>query len=85
MDYLRRYEWPAIDKDFPPEFVQSEYCFKSTFRPWLRIEPTEEEERLLRKPARCSFANSDGTSATSWCTMIMAYRNYHRHVSADQN
>lgn len=55
MDYLRRCQWPAIDKDFPPEFVQSEYCFKSTFRPWLRIEPTEEEEQAFVTQAREVF------------------------------
>jgi len=62
MDYLRRCEWPAIDKDFPPEFVQSEYCFKSTFRPWLRIEPTEEEEQAFLKQARKLWYNDDGLS-----------------------
>jgi hypothetical protein len=55
MDYLRRREWPAISRDFPPEFVQSEYCFKSTFRPWLRIEPTEEEEQAFVTQAREVF------------------------------
>ena len=52
MDYLRRCQWPAISRDFPPEFVQSEYCFKSTFRPWLGIEPTEEEQQAFLKEAR---------------------------------
>ena len=52
MDYLRRCHWPTISRDFPPEFVQSEYCFKSTFRPWLGIEPTEEEQQAFLKEAR---------------------------------
>ena len=61
-DYLRRCEWPAISRGFPPEFVQSEYCFKSTFRPWLRIEPTEEEEQAFLKQARKLWYNDDGLS-----------------------
>ena len=47
MDYLRRCHWPTISRDFPPEFVQSVYCFKSTFRPWLGIEPAEEEQEAF--------------------------------------
>ena len=55
MDYLRRCHWPTISRDFPPEFVQSEYCFKSIFQPWLRIEPTEEEQQAFVKQARKVF------------------------------
>ena len=57
MDYLRRRHWPTICAkfDFPPEFVQSEYCFKSTFRPWLGIEPTEEEQEAFVTQAREVF------------------------------
>lgn len=47
MDHLRRCHWPTISKNFPPEFVQSECCFKSIFRPWLGIEPTEEEQQAF--------------------------------------
>ena len=67
MDYLRRRYWPTICAkfDFPPEFVQSEYCFKSTFRPWLRIEPTEEEEQAFLKEARKLWYNDDGLSPLS--------------------
>jgi hypothetical protein len=67
MDYLRRCHWPTISRDFPPEFVQSEYCFKSIFRPWLGIEPTEEEEQaFLRKPV-CSFAYSEERQPHKLC------------------
>lgn len=54
MDYLRRRHWPTIcaEFDFPPEFVQSEYCFKSVFHAWLRIEPTEEENQAFLTTAR---------------------------------
>jgi hypothetical protein len=52
MDYLRRCHWPTISRDFPPEFVQSEYSFKSMFRLWLRIEPTEEEQEAFLTEAR---------------------------------
>jgi Family of unknown function (DUF5681) len=65
MDYLRRCHWPTISRDFPPEFVQSEYCFKSTFRPWLGIEPTEEEEQAFLKQARKLWYNDDGLSPLS--------------------
>ena len=47
MDHLRRCHWPTISRDLPPEFVQSEYCFKSAFRHWLGIEPTEEEQQAF--------------------------------------
>jgi hypothetical protein len=52
MDHLRRCHWPTISRDFPPEFVQSEYCFKSIFRHWLGIEPTEEEQQAFLVEAR---------------------------------
>jgi Family of unknown function (DUF5681) len=55
MDHLRRCHWPTISRDFPPEFVQSECCFKSIFRPWLRIEPTEEENQAFLTTAREVF------------------------------
>jgi hypothetical protein len=55
MDHLRRCHWPTISRDFPPEFVQSECCFKSIFRPWLGIErPRRNKRRLLRKHVRHS-------------------------------
>jgi Family of unknown function (DUF5681) len=52
MDYLRRCHWPTISRDFPPEFVQSEYSFKSMFRLWLRIEPAAEEREAFLTEAR---------------------------------
>jgi hypothetical protein len=52
MDYLRRCHWPTISRDFPPEFVRSEYSFKSIFRLWLGIEPTEEEQEAFLTEAR---------------------------------
>ena len=55
MDHLRRCHWPTISKNFPPEFIQSECCFKSIFRPWLRIEPTEEENQAFLTTAREVF------------------------------
>jgi Family of unknown function (DUF5681) len=51
MDYLRRTAWPTISKDFPLTMVRSEFCFKSTFRSWLGIEPSEEEERAFLSQA----------------------------------
>jgi hypothetical protein len=47
MDYLRRYHWPTVSRNFAPEFVQSEYVFKSTFKDWSGIEPTEEEKQAF--------------------------------------
>jgi hypothetical protein len=57
MDYLRRFHWPTIcaKSDLPPEFVQSKYYFKSFFHPWLRIEPTEEENQAFLTTAREVF------------------------------
>ena len=55
MDYLRRCHWPTISKNFPPEFVESEYSFKSIFRLWLGIKPTEEERRAFLTQAREVF------------------------------
>jgi Family of unknown function (DUF5681) len=57
MDHLRRCHWPMMcaKYDFPPEFVQSECYFKSIFQPWLRIEPTEEENQAFIKTAREVF------------------------------
>jgi hypothetical protein len=55
MDHLRRCHWRTISRDFPPEFVQSECCFKSIFCPWLRIEPTEEENQAFLTTAREVF------------------------------
>ncbi len=54
MDYLRRCHWSTIcaKYDFPPEFVQSEFYFKSIFHSWLRIEPTEEENQAILTTAR---------------------------------
>jgi Family of unknown function (DUF5681) len=52
MDHLRRCHWPTISRDFPPELVQSEYYFKSIFRHWLGIEPTEEEQQAFLVEAR---------------------------------
>ena len=52
MDYLRRCHWPTISRDFPPEFVRSEYSFKSIFRLWLGIEPTEGERQAFLLEAR---------------------------------
>jgi hypothetical protein len=54
MDHLRRCHWPTIcaKYDFPPEFVRSECYFKAIFHPWLRIEPTEEENRAFLSIAR---------------------------------
>jgi Family of unknown function (DUF5681) len=59
VDYLRRCHWPNVsrDCDFPPEFVQSECCFKSIFYIWLRIEPTEEENQAFLTTAREVFLN----------------------------
>jgi hypothetical protein len=51
-DYLRRCHWPKISRDYPPELVQLEYCFKSVFRPWLGIEPTEQERQAFLTEAR---------------------------------
>jgi hypothetical protein len=51
MDYLRRTVWPTISKDFPLAMVRSEFCFKSTLRSWLGIEPSEEEERAFLSEA----------------------------------
>lgn len=55
IDYLRRCHWPTVSRDFPPEFVQSECCFKSIFHPWLGIEPTEEEQQAFVTQAREVF------------------------------
>jgi hypothetical protein len=52
MDHLRRCHWPTISSDFPPEFVQSECFFKLIFKPWLRIEPTEDEHQAFLIEAR---------------------------------
>jgi hypothetical protein len=52
IDHLRRCHWPTISRNFPLEFVQSEYCFKSIFRPWLGIEPTDEEQQAFLMEAR---------------------------------
>ncbi len=52
IDYLRRCNWPTISRNFPLEFVQSELCLKSTFRLWLGIEPTEEEQQAFLTEAR---------------------------------
>lgn len=52
IDYLRMCNWPTISRNFPPEFVQSEYCFKSIFRHWLGIEPTEEQQQAFLVEAR---------------------------------
>jgi hypothetical protein len=54
LEYLRRYYWPDVSRNlkFPLEFVQSEFCLKSTFRLWLGIEPTKEEEQAFFKEAR---------------------------------
>jgi hypothetical protein len=52
IDHLRRCHWPTTSRNFPLEFVQSEYCFKSIFRPWLGIEPTDEEQQAFLMEAR---------------------------------
>jgi hypothetical protein len=54
IDHLRARYWPTIcaKYDFPPEFLQSECYFKSIFYLWLRIEPTEEENRAFLTTAR---------------------------------
>jgi hypothetical protein len=57
MDYLRRYHWPTVSRNFPPEFVQSEYVFKSTFKDWSGIEPTEEERQTFLTEARKVYLN----------------------------
>jgi hypothetical protein len=55
MDYLRRVHWPIVSKKFPVVIVRSDFCFKSTFRLWLGIEPSEEERRAFLEEAREIF------------------------------
>jgi hypothetical protein len=53
MDYLRRVHWPIVTKE-SPFFVnmRSDFFFKSTFRLWLGIEPSEEKRRAFLEEAR---------------------------------
>jgi hypothetical protein len=55
MDYLRRVCSPMVSKKFPIAIVQSDLWFKSIFRLWLGIEPSEEESRALLEEAREIF------------------------------
>jgi hypothetical protein len=46
-DYLRKHFWPTMSENFPPGLTRSELCFLSTFRRWLGIELTKEEDQAL--------------------------------------
>ena len=52
MDYLRRVHWPMVSENSPFANMQSDFRFKSTFRLWLGIEPSEEEDRACMEKAR---------------------------------
>lgn len=52
MDYLRRICWPIVSKNSPFANMRSDFLFKSTFRLWLGIEPSEEEDRAFVEEAR---------------------------------
>jgi hypothetical protein len=55
MDYLRKVHWPMVSKEFPFANMRSDFVFKSTFRLWLGIEPSEEERRAFLEEAREIF------------------------------
>ena len=44
-----------VSKKFPFAIVRSDFWFKSTFRLWLGIEPSEEERRAFLEEAREIF------------------------------
>jgi hypothetical protein len=46
-DFLWKEIWPDFSENLPLPLRQSELCFKSTFRSYLGIELTKEEERRL--------------------------------------
>ena len=52
MDYLRRVHWPMISKKSPFANMRSDFWFKTTFRLFLGIEPSEEERRAFLEEAR---------------------------------
>jgi hypothetical protein len=55
-EYLRKHSWPEVSKGLPRELARSEYCFLATFRLWLNVEPTKEQERAFLIEARKAFA-----------------------------
>jgi hypothetical protein len=57
-DYLRRNFWPTMSENLPPELARSELCFVSTFRRWLGIELTKEEDRALIREVREAFRDA---------------------------
>jgi hypothetical protein len=55
MDYLRRVHWPMISKKSPFANMRSDFWFKTTFRLFLGIEPSEEERRAFLEEARAIY------------------------------
>jgi hypothetical protein len=58
MDYLRRVHWPMISKKSPFANMRSDFFFKSVFRRWLGIEPSEEERQAFLEETREIFLTS---------------------------
>ena len=59
-EFLRKDFWPTFSEKLPLPLAQSELCFKSAFRSYLKIELTEEEDQELIVEVRKAFHIESG-------------------------